>query len=108
MVKTLINNGKITNLQQFLRDLHTAGVDGLVDYSGLNDNSTTSEFILAVDDAMTQLEQDSIAKAGSGSGSSNPYIVNFRRVNADNENEYYGAVDVRNIESLLFGEQKRK
>ena len=104
-VKTLIQNGKIVNLQQFLRDLQTAGVDGLVDYSSLNDNSSTSDFILVVDNAITALEQDSYSKSST---TNNTYVVNFRRVNADNEKEYYGAVDVRNIEALLFGEQKKK
>ena len=105
LVKTLIQNGKIVNLQQFLRDLQTAGVDGLVDYSSLNDSSSVSDFILVVDNAITALEQDSYSKSST---TNSAYVVNFRRVNADNEKEYYGAVDVRNIEALLFGEQKKK
>jgi hypothetical protein len=105
LVKTLIQNGKIVNLQQFLRDLQTAGVDGLVDYSSLNDSSSVNDFILIVDNAITALEQDSYSKSST---TNSAYVVNFRRVNADNEKEYYGAVDVRNIEALLFGEQKKK
>lgn len=105
LVKTLIQNGKIVNLQQFLRDLQTAGVDGLVDYSSLNDSSSVNDFILVVDNAITALEQDSYSKSST---TNSAYVVNFRRVNADNEKEYYGAVDVRNIEALLFGEQKKK
>lgn len=103
-VQGLIHSGKIQTLSQFLRDLQTAGVDGLVDYSNLDDNSSVQDFSLAIDNAFVELENNEKTKAPS----SNTYKVNFRRVNAENADEYYGSVDVRNIESLLFGEQKKR
>jgi hypothetical protein len=62
-----------------------------------------------LNDALIELENTDRAKGNdSGNGVVNVYLVNFRRVNAENENEYYGCVDVRNIESVMFGEQKAK
>ena len=108
-IRTLIEQGKISNYNAFVDKLFKAEVDGLVNYGSLSDSSTASDWLNVLDAARATLDaKDGKASGGSSSGSSNPYMVNFRRINADKASEFYCAVDVRNIESLEFGEQKSK
>lgn len=105
-LRTLVEQGKVSSFHSFVDKLHKAEIDGLVNYGSLSDSSTANEWISVLDDARAEL--DAKDGAQSGSGSSNNYVINFRRINADKRSEFYGAVDVRNIESLEFGEQKLK
>ena len=104
-LKTMITEGKIASYNAFVDKLHKAEIDGLVNYGSLSDSSTSNEWISVLDAARADLDAKDGARSG---GSSNNYMVNFRRINADKQSEFYGAVDVRNIESLEFGEQKMK
>lgn len=99
-----IKSGKIANLDRFVHVLHDAEIDGIVDYSGLDNSSTSGDWLQALGIAFMELENNSKDRAIS----SNPFIVNFRRINADSSSEFYGAVDVRNISSIEFGEQRSR
>lgn len=108
-ISELVTTGKIQTLTQFITKLQTAGIDGIVNYGGLSENASQHEYLSVLNDALIELENTDRARGNdSGNGVVNVYLVNFRRVNAENENEYYGCVDVRNIESVMFGEQKSK
>jgi hypothetical protein len=111
-IKTMIEQGKISNYNAFVDKLFKAEIDGLVNYGSLGESSTPNDWIKVLDIARAELDAKDGAKSSggssSGSGSSNPYIINFRRINADKASEFYCAVDVRNIESVEFGEQKSK
>ena len=86
--------------------MHKAEIDGLVNYGHLDESSTPSNWIQVLESALADLNAKTSSKGGSSV--SNPYLVNFRRINADKATEFFVAVDVRNIESLEFGEQKSK
>lgn len=108
-LKTMISEGKIGSYNAFVDKLHKAEIDGLVNYGSLNDSSVASDWISVLDAARADLEaKDDARSASSSAGVTNPYIINFRRINADTASEFYGAVDVRNIENIEFGEQKTK
>ena len=102
----MIEKGKVSSYTAFVTKLHQGGIDGIVNYGHLDDNSTSSDWINVLEITLSELNAKSFSKGGSSAP--NPYLVNFRRINADNANEFYGAVDVRNIESIEFGEQKSK
>ncbi len=106
-LRTMIVQGKVLSYNAFIDKLHKAEIDGLVDYSGLSESSTKNDWITALDVAYADLETKS-AKKSQSDGTTNNYIVNFRRIDADKASEFYGAVDVRNINSIEFGEQKMK
>lgn len=99
-----IKSGKIANLDRFVHALHDAEIDGIVDYSGFDTSSTPGDWLQALGMAFMELENNSKDRTIS----SNPFIVNFRRINADSSSEFYGAVDVRNIASVEFGEQRSR
>lgn len=103
-VISLINDGKVASYNAFVSRLHKAEIDGLVDYNLLDEDSVASDWVKACKDAYAKLEEKD--EKDKATMAANKYIVNFRRINADSRNEFYGAVDVRNIESLEFGEQK--
>lgn len=109
-LKTMVEQGKIGSYNAFVDKLHKAEIDGLVNYGTLSESSVASDWVAVLNDARMALDSKDLAK-GQGDGTSaptNPYIVNFRRINADKASEFYGAVDVRNIESIEYGEQKVK
>lgn len=103
-IRNMIKEGKVENLDRFVKYLMIAEIDGLVDYSQLRDTSTATDWLSALDFTYSDLDEKSKAK----SSSENVYLVNFRRINADSKSDFYGSVDVRNIESIEFGEQKSK
>ena len=107
-IRNMVEQGKISHYNGFVDKLFKAEVDGLVNYGSLSDSSVASDWIAVLDVARADLDAKEAAKTGTSSGSSNPYVVNFRRINADKSSEFYCAVDVRNIESIEFGEQKSK
>ena len=106
-VKELVSTGKIGTFHSFVEKLHKVEIDGIVDYSGLNDSSSPADWVNVLDDTLDALEQkakDREAKyQGSGTGIS--YTVSFRRIDADSPSQFFGAVDVRNVESVEFGKQ---
>ena len=104
LIKGAIESGKITDVDKFVRYLKIAEIDGMVDYSGLTAKSTVTDFEKVLEKTYNGIIEDSKDK----SSPDNVYLVNFRRINADTKNDYYGSVDVRNITSIEFGEQKLK
>lgn len=99
-----IEKDKITTFDNFIKKLMIAKVDGLVDYSKLDDNSTKDDWLLAVDKARYNGQgTDSTRKKAS-----NPYLVRFKRLYAETSDKFNGSVDVRNIESIEFGTQKKR
>lgn len=100
---SLIESGHVNSFNNFLYKMQNAEVDGLVDYSQLDENSSKAEWISVLKDARKALDDNTKGTLGADK---NPFIVNFRRINADSREEFYGAVDVRNITSIEFGEQK--
>lgn len=105
---TMVEQGKIGSYNAFVDKLHKAEIDGLVNYGSLSDSSVAKDWLAVLDKARFDLESKATGKGDGTSTVTNPYIVNFRRINADKASEFYGAVDVRNIESIEFGEQKSK
>ena len=106
---TMVEQGKVGSYNAFVEKLHKAEIDGLVNYGGLSEDSIAVQWVAVLNEALNVLEMKDKAKSSSGSSEkSNPYVVNFRRINADKSSEFYGAVDVRNIESIEFGEYKSK
>lgn len=103
-VMSLIKEGKVASYNAFVNRLHKAEIDGLVEYNLLSENSVADDWINVCNEALHKLEEKE--DRDSSKVANNPYIINFRRINADSRSEFYGAVDVRNIESLEFGEQK--
>lgn len=106
-IATMIKDGRIDSYINFVRKLKDGGVDGLVDYGSLDDSSNNSDWLRVLGEAYQNLmdnpKQDGIREKKE---ETNPYLVNFRRVDAQSKEEFYGSVDVRNITSLEFGEQK--
>ena len=108
-VKLLIEQGKVLSYSAFVNRLHKAEIDGLINYGSLEDTSTESDWIRVLDEGYAELEEKDKIKndlSANVNVPKNPYIINFRRINADSRSEFYGAVDVRNIESIEYGEQK--
>ena len=105
---TMVEQGKIGSYNAFVDKLHKAEIDGLVNYGSLSDSSVAKDWLAVLDKARFDLESKATGKGDGTSTVTNPYIVHFRRINADKASEFYGAVDVRNIESIEFGEQKSK
>lgn len=108
-VIALIQNGKVSSYNAFVSRLHKAEIDGLVEYSTIDENSTQQDWVNVCMDAYNRLEEKDKAKSMSSDSDDDTkirYTVNFRRINADSANEFYGSVDVRNIQSIEFGEQK--
>ena len=103
---SMIEKGKVSSFNSFVDKMHKAEIDGLVNYGHLDESSTPSNWIQVLESALADLNAKTSSKGGSSV--SNPYLVNFRRINADKATEFFVAVDVRNIESLEFGEQKSK
>lgn len=106
-IATMIKEGRIDNYMAFVKKLKDGGIDGLVDYGSLDDNSDKSDWLRVLGEAYQELmnnpKQDEIRQSRE---ETNPYLVNFRRVDAQSKDEFYGSVDVRNITSIEFGEQK--
>ncbi len=107
-LKTMIEEGKIGSYNAFVDKLFKAEIDGLVNYGALSESSVASDWTNVLEQARMDLDAKNTKSDGTGAGTTNPYIVNFRRINADKASEFYGAVDVRNIESIEFGEQKNR
>ena len=107
-IMDMIESDKIKTFDNFVKKLMIAKVDGLVDYSKLDDTSTKQDWLYAVDAALTTLMGNSVSKAGSSRKANNPYMVNFRRLYADSVDRFYGCVDVRNIESIEYGTQRNR
>lgn len=103
----MVENGKVSSYHNFVDKLHKAEIDGLVNYGSLSDDSIEIQWITVLEEALEELETKDKGKGLGDGEKSNPYVVNFRRINADKSTEFYGAVDVRNIESIEFGEQKK-
>ena len=105
----MIEQGKVLSYSAFVNRLHKAEIDGLINYGSLEDTSTESDWIRVLDEGYAELEEKDKIKndlSANVNVPKNPYIINFRRINADSRSEFYGAVDVRNIESIEYGEQK--
>lgn len=103
----MIKDGRIDNYMAFVKKLKDGGIDGLVDYGSLDDSSDGSDWLRVLGEAYQVLMNDPKREEMRQSREeTNPYLVNFRRVDAQSKDEFYGSVDVRNITNIEFGEQK--
>ena len=103
----MIKDGRIDNYMAFVKKLKDGGIDGLVDYGSLDESSDGSDWLRVLGEAYQMLMNDPKREEMRQSREeTNPYLVNFRRVDAQSKDEFYGSVDVRNITNIEFGEQK--
>lgn len=102
----MIQKDKIKTYDNFVNKLMIAKVDGLVNYGSLDENSTKQDWLYAIEDARVALMGGSNA-ASEKRKATNPYLVNFKRLYADSADKFHGSVDVRNIESIEYGTQRK-